>query len=195
MMNLSRFSILTGRNVVFPVPRTSVCLGCNCAEPTCGIWHPIRRPRQSGFTLIELIMVLVLAGVLSVFVVPKLFNTDDFNARGFHDETLAFLRYAHKTAVAQRRPVCVTFAATTATLTIDADRNTATGANGCETNLTGPRGGTPGAISARGAVQYSAVPSAQVFNGLGQPGAGQTIQVTGAANQIAVEAGTGYVHE
>ena len=58
-----------------------------------------------GFTLIELIMVIVLVGVLSVFIAPKLFNSDDFNARGFHDQTLAFLRYAQKTAIAQRRPV------------------------------------------------------------------------------------------
>lgn len=145
-----------------------------------------------GFTLIELVMVIVLAGILAVFVGPKLFNSDDFNARGFHDETLALLRYAHKSAIAQRRPVCVTFGVKSAAVTIDADRNSATGANGCETGLTGVKGG---AITARGAIQYAATPSSLVFDGLGQPGSGQTIQVAGAANSIVVEAATGYVHE
>lgn len=152
----------------------------------------VARPTQSGFTLVELIVVLVLAGVLAVVAAPSLFSTGDFYARGFHDETLALLRYAQKTAIAQRRPVCVTFGATTATLMIDADRNAATGTNGCETSLTAVHGGT---ITARGTVQYAAVPAAVVFDGLGQPGAGQTIQVVGAANRIVVETATGYVHE
>ena len=45
-----------------------------------------RPPKQRGFTLIELVMVIVLAGVLAVVAAPKLFSTDDFYARGFHDE-------------------------------------------------------------------------------------------------------------
>ena len=148
--------------------------------------------KAGGFTLIELIMVIVLLGVLSVFVAPKLFNSDDFNARGFHDQTLAFLRYAQKTAIAQRHPVCVGFSLNSLALTMDADGNTATGSNGCETSLTAPSGGT---LAARGAGQYAATPSAIVFNAAGQPGAGQTIQVSGLTKQIVIEAVTGYVHE
>ncbi len=148
-----------------------------------------------GFTLIELIMVLVLAGVLAVVAAPAVFSISDFNARGFHDETLAYLRYAQKSAIAQRHPVCVTFTASTAVLGTDADGNGATGPNGCEANLTGPRGDTPGSITARGSVQYAAVPAALVFDALGQPSLGQTIQVAGAARHIVIEAVTGYVHE
>ena len=151
--------------------------------------------QQHGFTLIELIMVLVLAGVISVFVAPRLFSSDDFNARGFHDETLALLRYAQKSAIAQRRPVCVGFGSNSATLTIDADRSAATGSNGCEAGLPLPSGAAAGVITARGAVQYAAVPSAVVFDGLGQPNAGQTLQVAGASKPIMVEAGTGYVRD
>lgn len=151
--------------------------------------------RMNGFTMIELVMVLVLIGVLAAFAAPQFLSTGDFNARGFHDETLAYLRYAQKTAIAQRHSVCVTFSATSANLSTDADRNAATGTNGCEANLTGPRGDTPGSIAARGSVQYSSVPSAVVFDALGQPGAGQTIQVAGSAKHIVVEAATGYVHE
>src|SRR5665647_363876 len=73
---------------------------------------------QRGFTLIELIMVMVMLGVLAVFAAPRIFNSDDFYARGFHDETLALLRYAQKTAIAQRRTVCVSFAPKEVSLTI-----------------------------------------------------------------------------
>ena len=145
-----------------------------------------------GFTLIELIMVIVLMGVLSVFVAPTLFNSNDFNARGFHDQTLAFLRYAQKSAIAQRRTVCVSFSLNRLSLTMDADGITLTGSNGCEATLTAPSGGT---LNARGAAQYSSLPSVIVFSALGQPGAGQTIQVSGVTKQIVIEAVTGYVHE
>jgi MSHA pilin protein MshC len=48
----------------------------------------IREPcmKQRGFTLIELIMVML--GVLAVFAAPRVFNRNDFEARGFHDQTL-----------------------------------------------------------------------------------------------------------
>src|SRR5665647_2470350 len=54
---------------------------------------------QRGFTLIELIMVMVMLGVLAVFAAPRIFNSGDFYARGFHDETLGLLRYAQKAAI------------------------------------------------------------------------------------------------
>ena len=152
-------------------------------------------PLATGFTLIELVMTLALLGILAVVVGPRIFATDTFDARGFHDETLALLRFAHKSAIAQRRPVCVTFTSSSARLGIDADRNSATGSAGCEANLSGPRGDTPGTVTARGSVQYAAVPASIVIDGLGQPAAGQTIQVNGVNKSITLEAATGYVHE
>jgi len=150
------------------------------------------RPQNGeyGFTLIELIMVITLVGIVAVFAAPRLFNSADFNARGFHDETLAFLRYAQKTAIAQRRTVCVTFTLSSATLKVDNDSTA-----GCEANLTGPRGDSPGTITARSGVVYNGLPTANSFDALGQPAAAQTIQVQGVGRSITVEAGTGYVHE
>jgi MSHA pilin protein MshC len=143
-----------------------------------------------GFTLIELLMVLLLVGVLAIFAAPRLFTSTDFNARGFHDETLAFLRYAQKAAIAQRRTVCVTFTLTSATLKVDND-----GSAGCEANLAGPRGDMPGTIAARTGASYGSLPAAVSFDGLGQSSAGQTITVQGVGRSIVIEATTGYVHE
>lgn len=149
----------------------------------------------AGFTLIELVMVLVLTGVLAVYAAPQVLSVSGFNARGFHDESLALLRYAQKTAIAQRRPVCVAFTSNSVTLRVDLDRNSATGTNGCEANLAGPRGEMPAAASARGSVQFASVPAGLVFDPLGSPGAALSAQVSGASRQITVEATTGYVHD
>jgi len=156
--------------------------------------------QQSGFTLIELIMVIVIIGVLAMVAAPRIFNSNDFYARGFHDETMALLRYAQKTAIAQRRTVCVAFASSSVTLTMAANAETFD----CATSaaLTGPNG-TP-TVTARPGVSFSTATPASFnfnFNGLGQPiGTGgapvptRTIQIAGTADAI-VEAQTGYVHD
>jgi MSHA pilin protein MshC len=56
-----------------------------------------RRPR--GFTLLELVIVLVLLGVLAVYVGPRL-GLGQIERRGFAEDLLGALRYAHKRAVA-----------------------------------------------------------------------------------------------
>jgi MSHA pilin protein MshC len=160
--------------------------------------------RNRGFTLIELIMVIVLVAVLAVFVAPRL-NVSDFYARGFHDETLALLRYAQKTAIAQRRTVCVAFSSSapaSATLTVAS----AAASTACDTSLSGPNKNCPGGptgvtacINAKSGVSYSAPIPPMTFDALGQPTSARTIQVANAGvaipQIITVVAGTGYVHD
>ena len=155
-----------------------------------------------GFTLVEMIMVIVILGVLAVVAIPRVFNSGDFYARGFHDETLGYLRYAQKTTIAQRRTVCVSFGTSSVTLSIASTSATFT----CATagTLSGPKGETPVTLSARPGVTFSTslAPVDFNFDGLGQPISGtgslkakQTFQVTGVTPFITVEASTGYVHE
>lgn len=158
-----------------------------------------------GLALIELVMVLVLLGILAIYAAPRL-TAKDLDARGFHDETLAFLRYAQKSAIAQRRTVCVAFGSgpSTVTLTMAA----AAGPSACPGNdMPGPDGRTPARIQARSGVTYAALPAGFQFNGLGQPysqdgtaalTAHQVLQVSAdgvpLSVRITVEAVTGYVH-
>ena len=143
----------------------------------------------AGFTLIEMVVVIVLVGILSVVVLPRFADQSIFDSRGFYDETLSTLRYAQKTAVAQRRPVCATFTATSVTLQIAANFG-----GMCNTNLTPLNGSVPYTIKARGTIQYSAVPAAITFNPDGSASPGASIQVTGAAGAITVVPETGYVY-
>ena len=160
----------------------------------------IGRRADGGFTLVELIIVIVLLGVLAVVAAPRIFNTGDFNTMGFKDQTLSLLRYAQKVAIAQRRTVCVTFTISTAQLRIASAAETAS----CNTDLTGPQGESPAAVIAKSGVSYASVPAAVQFNGLGQPfnsvtgaalAVASTITVAGAATAITIEPGTGYVHD
>jgi MSHA pilin protein MshC len=159
---------------------------------------------QRGFTLIELIMVVVMLGVLAVFAAPKILNTSDLNARGFHDETLALLRYAQKAAIGQRRMVCVTFntsgASHTAVLTLENPTLTSTPLI-CNANLVGPKGESPATVTAKSGAGYGSPPGV-IFDGLGQPV--NTARVALANNllitftnapSITIEAGTGYIHD
>ena len=151
-----------------------------------------------GFTLIELVTVVVLVSALSIFIAPRMFNTSAFNARGLQDETQAFLRYAQKTAIAQRRVVCLAFTVNSASLRISALPADTT----CDTPLRGPAGEVPGVVSGKGGASYTAIPLNFNFNGLGQPVddagaplASQVLQVSSMDSVITVEASTGYVHE
>lgn len=156
---------------------------------------------EGGFTLVELVMVLIILGVLAVFAAPRLFDRNDAYARGFHDETLGYLRYAQKTAIGQRRTVCVTFGGSNSiTLTIARDPATVD----CSTaaSLSGPTGAAPVVLTAKPGVAYKAPPTSFNFNGLGQPitslGAAQAtqkIEVTGVDRAITIESATGYVHD
>jgi MSHA pilin protein MshC len=153
---------------------------------------PRRAAGQGGFTLIELVMTMIVVGILAVVILPKFFDNSVFASRGFHDETLAVLRYAQKAAVAQRHTVCVTFTSTSVTLKV---ASAPPPAIACNMDLSGPTGGAPYRIDAPSGVSYSAVPSDFYFTALGQASSGQTLQIAGVAKMITVEAETGYVYE
>ena len=57
------------------------------------------RQKQIGFTLIELIVVLVITGVLASVGLSRFSTTGSFEARGFTEASLTSIRYAQKLAV------------------------------------------------------------------------------------------------
>ena len=140
--------------------------------------------KMSGFTLVELITVIVLVGILAVAALPRFFDQNVFESRGFFDESKSLLRYGQKVAVAQRRTVCVALGGTGVALTIASAAN----AGACDTPLAlpnVPRGGS-GLVSSVAAFQFLSL------GGTNQP-ANVTVTVTGATGTITVDRVTGHV--
>ncbi|KRW64887.1 GspH/FimT family pseudopilin [Stutzerimonas nitrititolerans] len=56
--------------------------------------------RQRGFTIVELIMVIVILGIIAAVALPRFFDRKTFDERFYFEEVLSSVRYAQKLAVA-----------------------------------------------------------------------------------------------
>ena len=62
---------------------------------------------QSGYTVVELVIVLVLMGILAANAMPRFFEASRFDEMGYADAVQSALRYAQKLALASRCDVRV----------------------------------------------------------------------------------------
>ena len=156
-----------------------------------------RWPRQRGFTMTELIIIMVLVGVLAVSVMPKLQATIALRDDSWRDGLVTAMRYAQKTAVSHRRLVCVSVADTSVTLTI-ASANPATS---CDQNVTGPTGAAAFATADNSAMLTAVSPAGVLYfqpdgrvtsDGAGATASTRIISLTGTSS-IAVRGETGHV--
>ncbi len=73
------------------------------------------RRAGAGFSLVELVAVMVIVGVLSAIALPRFADTEPFAARGFYDEAAAAARYAQGLAIASGCATGVEFSAAAGT--------------------------------------------------------------------------------
>lgn len=162
---------------------------------------PDRSPRTcTGYTLVELTLVLVILGVLAAVSAPRFFGTNAFESRGFYEEMVAAARHARHLAVSTQCPVQVDIDATADSYALywpdDDDGNAATcdgvaagfGAN----SVRHPVRGENFAGSAPNGVDVTGSDLTYYYDGLGRPSAPGTVTV--GARSLTVEPETGYVH-
>lgn len=148
---------------------------------------------QHGFTFVELVVGIVVAGILAALILPRFGGDTGFNERQFRDETVAALRFAQKTAIAARRTVCATFTASQVSFARSEVFGTADCSGGVP--LLGPGSGVLVVAGSNGE-SYAVQPGTLIFDAAGRPiqGAG-TITVSGLPSlPITIQAETGYVH-
>lgn len=154
-------------------------------------WH-----RHQGFTVVELIVVIVVVGILAATVLPRFSGSTGFEERGFHDSLISALRYAQKTAISARLTACATFS--TSPVQVSFRVSSVQGASNCSTgtDLVLPGASTNVLAPQRGNVTFSSAPASVIFDSAGRPAVAASIGISGltAAQNIIVEAETGYVH-
>jgi len=140
---------------------------------------------KAGFTLVELIVVIVIVGIVALIAAPRFFAQAGFSAATFHDGAISAVRYAHKLAQAQRTNVFVVSNGSSVALCYDAV---------CTKRVQNPTEGTPFIVAAPTGIAIAS--SSFNFNSLGQPSAAQSLGITGdtRARQVVVERETGYAH-
>lgn len=147
--------------------------------------------RCNGFSLIELIVIIVIMGILTAYAAARI-NFASHDAAGCAETVKASIRLAQKLAIAQRVPTTVSVSRACQVI-VGGEIYPA---------LTGVTVTYSGGVANLGGV---AAPGNVTFNGLGQPFVDVITQMTTAriftisggdlTRYICLEAETGYVHE
>jgi MSHA pilin protein MshC len=151
------------------------------------------RPR--GYTLIELVLVIVIAGILAAVAGPHFFDSGVFAQRGYADALAAALRVAQKAAVATDCPAEVNLSSGAYSV-----QQQAASGNTCNPNDTswstpvvGPDGA---AVAGTAPNNVSASPAGlYVFSGSGALSSAPATTLTVGAATITIDAQTGFVQE
>ena len=166
--------------------------------------------RQFGFTLVELIIVMVVIGVLGAVAAPRFFQRQGFDAVAYTDQVRSVIRYGQKLAIAQNRNVFVRLDGASVALCYDAPTvcaqrvQPASGTNSGSSatlqrcgNATGwACEGVPSGLSITAHPNFFFDPSGEPFLAAGGSLPTQTVVITGDGlnHNVVVTTQTGYVY-
>jgi MSHA pilin protein MshC len=149
----------------------------------------------NGFTLVELVVVIALTGIMVAVAMPRFASGDIFETRGDAGLLSSTLRYAQKTAIAQRRDVYAIRNAAVTPNTIRLCFDTA-----CAQTVVNPETGAAYVFTFSKSVTVSAYNNNLGFDSLGRaiPNEAATYTVTNKKNNtppftVNIEQDTGYI--
>lgn len=160
-------------------------------RPRCPTERRRRPLHAAGFTLVELVVVMLLMGVLAAVGMSRFADREPFAVQGVGDQLVSGLRVAQAMAVAQRRAVYVAIGAAPPTLEVCLDA-------ACTQPLPTPAGDALWLSDSAGLRLNSAASFSFAADGVPSLGSSLALQVladsgTAASATITVEAGSGYV--
>ncbi|MCQ4309991.1 type II secretion system GspH family protein [Pseudomonas stutzeri] len=141
--------------------------------------------KQRGFTIVELVLVIMIIGILAAVVGPRFFDRKVFDERLFFEETVASVRYAQKLALASG---CLT------QVSLNTDgyllRRAASCTSGAfNAEVQGPDGQLPFANTVPAGVTVSAINFPVVFDSLGRPSSAASAAIGSFTFNVAAETG------
>ena len=171
-----------------------------------------RAGRYRGFTLAELIVMLVVMGIVTTFAVGKFADQTSFDVPGFAERLRSTVRFAQKVAIAQNRAVYISIQSGRLAACFDAgctSQVSAAGSNsGSAETLAACGNATWACEGSPSGVSLSSTSALFYFDALGRPFGGSdsyngastftthtiTVSGSGLSSAVTVEADTGYVH-
>ncbi|MFL6634533.1 MAG: Tfp pilus assembly protein FimT/FimU [Massilia sp.] len=152
------------------------------------------RVRTAGFTMVELVVVMVIIGVLAAIGIPRLMGDKTSEAAVFGDQVVSGLRRAQKIAMGHRRVVCASVGPKAVVLRVNACGGAGIALNGLDD---GDYATTDSALTVTTQALFFQPDGRVTSDAAGATAWSGGIRITGAANEtfrtITVEGTTGYV--